>query len=193
VGVRDLASIAALRHTWQRHYACTPGPSPGEPAPARRGHCKENRDVPRTAEGTASPDDGAARYRHQHGTSGTGSLVHVSDTCEPTPPPLLTHVHTTSAAVHAARCPEVLHQALVDKALAPTAHLVDGASSDAALLLTSQQAHGMTLRGPTRPLQGWQTHVEGASTVEPLAVDGPPQTAVCPQGTTAQLARAGGA
>jgi hypothetical protein len=33
---------------------------------------------------------------------------------------------------------------------------------DAVLLLTRQQAHGITLRGPTRPLQGWQTPVEGA-------------------------------
>ena len=109
-----------------------------------------------------SPYDVDARYRHKHGTSWTGSMVHVSETCEPTHPHLLTHVHTTSAAVHEASCTADIHQALVDKDLAPTEPLVDGASMDAALLLTSQQAHGITLRGPTRPIQGWQTHVEGA-------------------------------
>ena len=76
---------------------------------------------------------------------------------------------TTSAAVHEASCTEVIHQALVDKDLPPTEHLVDGAYIDAELLLTSQQAHGITLRGPTRPIQGWQTHVEGAYTVEHFA------------------------
>jgi len=89
-------------------------------------------------------------------------MVHVNETCAPTHPPLVTHVPTTSAAVHEASCPEDIHQALVAKDLTPTEHLVDGASMDAALLLTSQQAHGITLRGPTRPIQGWQTHVEGA-------------------------------
>jgi transposase len=185
VGVRALASIAALRQTWQRHYACTPGTSPGEPAPARRVRFKENRDLPRAAEGIESPYDVDARYRHKHGTSWTGYMVHVSETCDPTHPHLLTHVHTTSAAVHEASCTEVIHQALVAKDLAPTEHLVDGAYIDAELLLTSQQAHGIMLRGPTRPIQGWQTHVEGAYTVEHFTVDWQHQTVVCPQGTTA--------
>jgi DDE family transposase len=110
-------------------------------------------------------------------------MVHVSETCEPTHPHRLTHVHTTSAAVHEASCTEDIHQALVDKDLAPTEHLVAGASMDAALLLTSQQAHGIMRRGPTRPIQGWQTHVEGADTVDHFTVDWQHQTVVCPQGT----------
>jgi transposase len=185
-GGRALASVAALRHTWQRHYERLPEASPGEPAPARRVHFKESRDLPRAAEGIASPYDVDARYRHKHGTSWTGSMVHVSETCDPTHPHLLPHVHTTSAAVHEASCTEVIHQALVNKDLAPTEHLVDGASIDAELLHTSQQAHGITLRGPTRPIQGWQTHVEGAYTVEHFAVDWQHQTVVCPQGTTSR-------
>ena len=184
-GVRALARVAALRHTWQRHYEPLPEASPGELSPARRVRFKENRDLPRAAEGIESPYDVDARYRHKHGISWTGSMVHVSETCEPTHPHLLTHVHTTSAAVHEANGTEVIHQALVDKDLAPTEHLVDGAYIDAELLLTSQQAHGITLRGPTRPIQGWQTHVEGAYTVEHFAVDWQHQTVVCPQGTTA--------
>src|SRR5262252_7258738 len=160
-GLRVLASVAALRRTWQRHYERTPGASPGEPDPGRRVRFKESRDLPRAAEGIASPYDVDARYRHTHGTSWTGYMVHVSETCEPTHPHLLTQVHTTSAAVHEASCTEDSHQALVDKDLAPAEHLVDGAYSDAALLLTSQQAHGITLRGPTRPIPGGQTHVEG--------------------------------
>src|SRR4029450_10846780 len=106
VGVRALASIAALRHTWPRHYARTPGTSPGEPAPARRVRFKENRDFPRAAEGIESPYDVDARYRHKHGTSWTGYMVHVSETCDPTHPHLLTHVHTTSAACPQARVHE---------------------------------------------------------------------------------------
>src|SRR5215475_2347728 len=182
--VRELASVAALRHTWQRHNERMPEANPGELSPVRRVHFKESRDLPRAAEGIESPYDVDARYRHKHGTSWTGYMVHVSETCEPTHPHLLTHVHTTSAAVHEASCTEDIHQALVDKDLAPAEHLVDGAYSDAELLLTSQQTHGITLRGPTRPIQGWQTHGEGAYTVAHFAVDWQHQTVVCPQGTT---------
>jgi transposase len=64
-GMRALASVAALRHTWQRHYERTPGASPGEPGPMRRVRFKENRDLPRAAEGIESPYDVDARYRHK--------------------------------------------------------------------------------------------------------------------------------
>ena len=43
-GLRVLASVAALRRTWQRHYERTPGASPGEPDPGRRVRFKESRD-----------------------------------------------------------------------------------------------------------------------------------------------------
>ena len=49
-------------------------------------------------------------------------MVHVSETCEPTAPHLLTQVHTTTAAVHEAMCTAEIHQALVDKDLAPGEH-----------------------------------------------------------------------
>jgi transposase len=41
-GMRELASVTALRHTWQRHYERTPGASSGEPGPVRRVRFKEN-------------------------------------------------------------------------------------------------------------------------------------------------------
>ena len=77
-------------------------------------------------------------------------MVHVSETCEPTAPHLLTHVHTTTAAVHEAQCTAPIHQALGAKDLPPSEHLVDAAYIDAELLV-SRQRHGITLRGPARP------------------------------------------
>ena len=193
-GVRELARVAALRHAWQRHSERLPEASPGEPAPARRVRFKANRDLPRAAEGIASPYDVDARYRHKHGTSWTGSMVHVSETCDPTHPHLLTHVPTTSAAVHAAQLYRGDPSGPVDKDLAPTAPLVDGASLEAEWLRTSQQAHGITLRGPTRPLQGWQTpcgrRLDGRALCRGLAT---PDRGVSPGHYLPQLARARGA
>ena len=66
-------------------------------------------------------------------------MVHLSETCEPTAPHLLTHVQTTPATVHEAQCTAAIQQALVDKDLPPSEHLVDAAYIDAALLVTSDE------------------------------------------------------
>ena len=135
---RALPSIMTLRRTWQRHYdrGERPGSAAGGP-PIRRVRLKAHRDLPRAAAGVESPYDIEARYRHRRETRWTGDMVHVSATCEPTAPHLRTHVHTTTAAVHEAPCTAPMHQALVEKALPPSAHLVDAASIDAELLVSS--------------------------------------------------------
>jgi transposase len=109
-------------------------------------------------------------------------MVHVSETCEPTAPHLLTHVHTTTAAVHDAQGTTPMQPALAEQDVLPSEHLVDAAYSSAALLVQSQAESGITLRGPTRPSPGWQAQVEGAYTVEHLEVDWAHQRVRCPQG-----------
>src|SRR5262249_18549993 len=136
-----------------------------------RGRCKANRDLPPAAEGIESPYDTDARYRQKRDTQWTGYRVRVRETCEPTPPHLLTHVKTTAAPVPAAQCRVPIQQALVAKALPPRAPLVEAAYSSAALLAKSQAQQGMTLRGPPRPPQGWQAQGEGGYTVEQFDVD----------------------
>ena len=106
-------------------------------------------------------------------------MVHVSETCEPTAPHLLTHVHTTAATVHEAQCTIPIQQALVEKAL-PRASIWSMRRISA--LVESQDQQGITLRGPTRPTQGWQAQVEGAYTIEQFEVDWAQQRVRCPQG-----------
>src|SRR5713101_347218 len=91
--LRALPRIEALRQTWQRHDERTPcaAASPGVPA-AWQVRFKTNRELPPAAEGIESPYDVEARYRHKRDTAWTGSMVHVSETCEPSAPHLLTHV-----------------------------------------------------------------------------------------------------
>src|SRR6266536_1699344 len=185
-GLRALPRIDALRRTWQRHYertACAPA-SPGAP-PERRVRFKASRDLPPAAEGIESPYDVEARYRHKRDTAWTGYMVHVSETCEPIAPHLLTHVHTTPATVHEAQCTEPIQQALVDKDIPPDEHLVDAASIAAELLVSSRDDQGITLRGPARPHPNWQAKVEGAYTLADFVVDWERQQVHCPQGRTA--------
>jgi transposase len=181
--VRTLPLIATLRRTWQRHYERTIGTGATTPQRAvPRVRFKANRDLPPAAEGMESPYDPEARYRHKRDTQWTGYMVHVSETCEPTVPHLLTHVHTTAATVHEAQCTMPIQQALVEKALPPGEHLVDAAYISAELLAKSQEQQGITLRGPTRPTQGWQAQVDGGYTVEQFEVDWVQQRVRCPQG-----------
>ena len=109
-------------------------------------------------------------------------MVHVSETCEPTAPHLLTHVHTTAATVHEAQCTPPIQPALIDKEWPPQEHFVEAAYIRADLLVHSRDEQGITLRGPTRPSQGWQRQVAGADTLEQCTVDGERQQGHCPPG-----------
>jgi transposase len=185
-GLRELLVIRTLRQTWQRHYERSTGEAPTSGHPAGSGvRFKPNRKLPPAAEGIESPYDPEARYRHKRDTQWTGYMVHVSETCEPTAPRLLTQVYTTPATVHEAMCTDAIEQALVGKALPPREHLVDAAYISAELLVNSRQTYGIELRGPTRQNASWQTKVEGAYSIDQFAVDWERQEVWCPQGKRA--------
>jgi transposase len=179
-----------LRQTWQRHYdrSTSEGAAPGHPSMSRV-RFKRNQELPPAAEGIESPYDPEARYRQKCDTQWTGYMVHISETCEPTTPHLLTQVHTTTAAVYEAQCTIPIHQALSEKELAPREHFVDGAYISADVLVASQEEHGITLRGPTRPIQGWQAHTDGAYDLSQFTVDWAQRQARCPQGKVSTVWR----
>ena len=69
----------------------------------------------------------------------------------------------------------------MEKAPPPREHLVDAAYISAALLVERHEQQGITLRGPTRPTQGWQAQVEGATPSSSLRWIGRRRVR-CPQG-----------
>jgi len=188
--LRALPVITALRQTWQRHYERASGKGTVQsPLASSSVRFKRNQDLPPAAEAIESPYDPEARYRQKCDTQWTGYMVHISETCEPTAPHLLTHVHTTTAAVYEAQCTTPIHQALSAKDLAPREHFVDGAYISADELVASQEEHGITLRGPTRPIQGWQAHTDGAYDLSQFTVDWEQRQARCPQGKVSTVWR----
>jgi len=188
--LRTLPCVATLRQLWQDHYERQTGTGRPEGAPPTGPvRFKEPRELPRAAAHIESPYDVDARYRTKGSTQWTGYMVHVSETCEDTTPHLLTHVQTTSAAVHEAMCTDDIHQALTEKDLAPQEHLVDAAYVDAALLVQSRQEYGIDLLGPTRDNASWQTKVDGAYDIDQFAIDWDHQQVQCPQGKWASAWR----
>lgn len=132
--LKQLAQVQALRTAWRRHYERQAAPAPGSP----RVRFKTNPELAQAAEDIGSPYDPEARYRRKRDTTWIGYMVHLSETCDDAGPHLITHVHTTSAEVHEARCTTPIHQALADKGLPPHEHVVDSAYVSTELLVQSQ-------------------------------------------------------
>ena len=146
------------------------------------GRLRAKGDPPPATEPIESPYDPEARFRTRSGTSWTGYIVHLTETCEDDAVHLITHVMTTIATVHEARCTAAIHQALLAKGLAPGEHLVDAAYVDAELLVRSREDHGVDLVGPPRPNPSWQAKVAGGYTLDRFEVDWNEQRVRCPQG-----------
>jgi transposase len=179
-GLRSLPQVAVLRQVWTRHFARDDTSPPGSGSGSVRLRPKE--ELPPAAAGIESPYDPEARYRTRSGTSWTGYIVHLSETCEDDAVHLLTHVMTTSATVHEARCTAAIHRALAEKGLPPGEHLVDAAYVDAELLVRSRAELGIDLVGPPRGNPTWQTKVEGGYAIDRFEIDWERQQARCPQG-----------
>jgi transposase len=175
-GLDRLPKIVALRLVWERHYE-------------RKGEkvrFKDMKELSSSPPGLESPYDTEARYRRRGKNKWVGYIGHVSESCDEENPFLITHVVTTTANLHEVHSTAAIHQALVDKGLPPSQHLVDSAYVDAELLVSSPQDHDISLVGPTRKDPSWQAKVEGAYDQYQFDVDWKKKLVRCPQGKTAR-------
>jgi len=178
-GLGRLPAVEVLRQVWARQFVREPAePFAGGGSVRLRG---KGDPLPST-EPVESPYDPQARFRTRSGTSWTGYIVHLSEACEDDAVHLLTHVMTTVATVHEARCTAAIHQALAGKGLVPGEHLVDAAYVGAELLVRGHEDHGIDLLGPPRPNPSWQAKVEGGHTLDRFEVDWERERVRCPQG-----------
>jgi transposase len=176
-GLRSLPAVEVLRRVWARHFVREDGAPPGGGARLRA-----KGDPPPATEPVESPYDPEARFRTRSGTSWTGYIVHLSESCEDDAARLITHALTTVATVHEVRCVEAIHAALAGKGLVPGEHLVDAAYVDAELLVRGREELGIDLVGPPRPNPSWQAKVEGGCTIDRFEVDWDKRRVRCPQG-----------
>ena len=157
------------------------GGPPGDGPGAGCG-CRPEGELPPAAEGIESPYDPEARYRSKSGMHWTGYAAILTETCDEDRPHLITHVATTTAAVHEVNCTAAIQQALVGLGLPPGEHLVDAGYVTAELLVSSREEHGIRLVGPPRKDASWQNRTEGAYGVEHFAIDWEREQVRCPQG-----------
>jgi len=179
--IAALPAVAVLRRVWARHFErAEAGPNKGETG----GDGVRLRPAQGRGPGDRieSPYDSEARFRTKAGTSWTGYMVHLTETCDAGAPRLVVHTDTTPANVHEAMRTALIHDALATKGLAPSEHLVDAGYVSAEHLVGARERHGIDLIGPARPDQRWQKQVEGAFQATDFVVDWERRRVRCPEG-----------
>jgi transposase len=174
--LRELPQPRVLRTVWERHYER--GGPPGEDVVRLRPEGA----LPPSPEAIESPYDPEARYRSKHGLHWAGYMAHLTETCDEDRPNLITHVDTTTAAVHEVNRTAPIQRALAGAGRSPGEHLVDAGYVAAELLVSSRGEHDIRLVGPPRKDASWQNRTEGAIGVEQFEIDWEHEQARCPQG-----------
>jgi transposase len=172
--LRELPAVQTLRRAWV-HQFCV------EDDLIR---WRKAADLPPAGTRFDSPYDTDARYGNKRSTTWTGYKIHVTETCDADAPHLIVHVETTPAPVTDSDLTAPIHQALVDKGLAPATHLADAGYVDADLLVTSQTRHGIELLGPVRPDVSWQAKAGQGFDVSAFVIDWEANQVTCPTGQT---------
>ena len=113
-----------------------------------------------------------------------GYKVHLTETCEPETPNLITDVETDAAPAADGAATPAIHEALRERDLLPGRHLVDTGYLDAELLVVSRRDHGVDLVGPPRPDVKAQARAGEGFAAEHFAIDWERQRATCPEGHT---------
>ena len=179
--LRQLPAVELLRQIWVQQYQITDG-----------GLCwRDKKNLPPASIRYCSPYDLQARTGVKRDTAWNGYKVHLTETCEPDAPHLITHVLTTAAPVADMDTIGAIHSDLVERGLAPEVHLADAGYIDAENIVTAQQKHGIELLGPVKSATGWQATAENGFTLEDFTIDWDNQRVTCPNGRTTTQWNAG--
>lgn len=173
--LRHLPAVHALRLIWiQRFYCCT---IPGHETVQLRLSANQ----PRSALLIQSPYDLEARWCQWTSQQWLGYKVHLTETCDPGYPDLITHVATVPAPDHdSGAAPHILADLDQGNRL-PATQLVDSGYMSTHLLVLGQQ-HGVDVVGPmTATTRRQQTEGVGYA-AEDFQIDWERQVAICPQG-----------
>ncbi|MGP2443049.1 IS1182 family transposase [Streptomyces sp. JW3] len=164
---RSLEAVELLRQVWVQNFQVVDG------AVCER----DAKNVPPGRLRPFSPYDTDARAGAKRGTSWTGYLVQLTETCEPDAPNLITHVATTDASVNDLKMIGAIHADLRAHGRLPAVHLVDANYIDAQGLADAEQA-GIKLVGPIN--KNTSTQSSGKFATDAFAVDWDNKQVTCP-------------
>jgi transposase len=178
LSLKELPALEVLRRIWlQQYYRCT---VPGlETLRWRTGD-----EQPPAAVRIASPYDLEARYSSKRDTHWVGYKLHLTETCDPGQPDLITQVITTPATTPDCVMGPTIHHDLAQRDLLPGTHLLDSGYVDADLLVTAQTQHQIDVVGPPFGSYSRQRREGRGYDLQAFVIDWAAQQAHCPQGQT---------
>ena len=160
----------------QQYYRCT---VPGM-AEVR---WRTTEEQPPAAVRITSPYELEARYCTKRDTQWVGYKLHLSETCEPEHPDLITQVHHDPATTPDCTMGPPIVQDLAARDLLPGTHLLDSGYVDADFLVTAQQ-HQIDVVGPPFGSYSWQHKIAHGYDLQAFVLDWDAHQAHCPQGHT---------
>ncbi|MFJ6433356.1 transposase [Streptomyces sp. NPDC091416] len=105
--------------------------------------------LPPSSRAIVSPYDTSARYAcHGHIISWKGFSAHLTETCVPDSPNVITDVVTTAATTHDSKVLPGIHARLARRGLLPAEHLVDAGYTSLPHLSQAAREHQVTVTGP---------------------------------------------
>ncbi|GAA2948255.1 IS1182-like element ISGvi6 family transposase [Streptomyces enissocaesilis] len=173
-GLRHLPAVEFLRRTWVQQFQHVEGVL----------RWREPKNTPPGLIRLRTPHEIEARTGAKRDLGWSGYKVHLSETCEPDAPHLITHVHTTAAPVTDMAVLEDIHTALAERGLLPDEHLVDAGYVDAEQIHHAQRDHRVSLTGPlARDTNRQKAQATGFDNTR-FSVDWENRQVVCPTGRT---------
>lgn len=136
-GLGTLTEVETLRQMWVQHFHLVEGE-------VRR---RDPKDRPPGTLRLATPYDTEARGSVKRDTVWDGYKVHLTETCEPETPNLITNVATTLATVHDSVAVPEIHGALAERDCLPGEHWVDAGYPTAGQVVAAGREHGVVLHG----------------------------------------------
>ena len=168
----SMPAVQTLALVWSQQFLRTDGVVQWKPGTA----------VPPSAQRPESPYDPEARFATKRGKGWVGYKIHLTETCEPDLPELITHVQISSSCMQDIQLMNTIHQALAEKEMLPGQHLVDSGYVSGTVMADSFQVHEVEVIGPTRPGANWQKRDPNAFQIEDFTIHWEEQFACCPQG-----------
>ncbi|MFE7358981.1 transposase [Streptomyces sp. NPDC057543] len=139
--------------------------------------------LPPSSRAIVSPYDTSARYaRHGHIISWKGFSAHLTETCAPDRPNVITDVVTTAATTHDSQVLPGIHARLARRGLLPAEHLVDGGYTSLPHLAQATREHQVTVSGPLRSNPTLQHRRNEGFARDDFHIDYDRQQVTCPQG-----------
>ncbi|MCX5095932.1 IS1182 family transposase [Streptomyces sp. NBC_00365] len=170
--LRELPGVDVLRRIWVQHYTV-------EDDQVR---WRQDKQLPPGRVLIRSPFDPEARASMKRGSRWTGYKVHLTETCEPDAPHVITHVATTESTTTDVEATADVHVGLDERDLLPEVHLVDTGYTSADLLVSARRDFGLELLGPVHLPTTRQAKENAGFDLPNFTIDWENQQVTCPKG-----------